>query len=184
MRTKELRTEVYFFLLVRVTSYTHLSTVLIGDAASQYVWRTPVPNANNVNSACDYYCHAGNIEDDHLRPRLALLARLLDQPVFDILRTKEQLGYLVFSSVRGSAGSIGIRILLQSENSAAFLETRIEAFLEYFKGFLEEMSNPDFQMTRQGLISTYAERPKNLQEETLRFWADIESGYYDFEKRK
>ncbi|KAI5449830.1 metalloprotease [Naganishia albida] len=157
--------------------------ILIEDAASQYVWRTPVPNENNVNSACDYYCHAGNIEDDHLRPRLALLARLLDQPVFDILRTKEQLGYLVFSSVRGSVGSIGIRILLQSQNPAAFLETRIEAFLEYFKGFLEEMSNLDFQSTRQGLISTYAERPKNLQEETLRFWADIESGYYDFEKR-
>jgi insulysin len=153
-------------------------------AASEHVWRLTVPDANNINSACEYYCQVGHVADDHLRPRLFLLARLAKAPVFDILRTKEQLGYVVFSSARTLAGSMGFRILLQSEKPSAFLEARVEAFLQHFKAVLEEMSDADFRMTKQGLISTYAESPKNLQEESSRYWNAIEDGDYDFDRRE
>ena len=143
-----------------------------------------VPNKSNVNSSCEYYCQVGDVQDDHLRPRLSLLAQLAHEPVFNVLRTKEQLGYLVFSSARAATGSMGFRILLQSEKPAAYLETRVEAFLEYFKTFLEEMSDEDFQTARQGLISKKMEKPKNLHGESSRFWVAVGDGYYDFDRRE
>lgn len=180
---RESQTGVSCFHPVSLFSSFRLPILLVSAACDQ-VWRIPVPDRNNVNSACDYYCHVGNNQDDHLRPRLSLLARLAREPVFDILRTKEQLGYLVFSSVRTSTGSMGFRILVQSRRSAAFLESRIEAFLESLKRFLRNMSDEDFETTRQGLVSSYAERPKNMQEETSRFWSTVQDGDYDFERRK
>lgn len=143
-----------------------------------------VPNKSNVNSSCEYYCQVGDVQDDHLRPRLSLLAQLAHEPVFNVLRTKEQLGYLVFSSARAATGSMGFRILLQSEKPAAYLETRVEAFLDYFKTFLEEMSDEDFQTARQGLVSKKMEKPKNLHGESSRFWVAVGDGYYDFERRE
>lgn len=153
-------------------------------SASEHVWKMSVPNKSNVNSSCEYYCQVGDVQDDHLRPRLSLLAQLAHEPVFNVLRTKEQLGYLVFSSARAATGSMGFRILLQSEKPAAYLETRVEAFLDYFKTFLEEMSDEDFQTARQGLVSKKMEKPKNLHGESSRFWVAVGDGYYDFERRE
>jgi insulysin len=144
----------------------------------------PVPNVENISSACEYYCHVGNVEDDHLRPRLSLLARLAEQPIFDVLRTKEQLGYMVSSSTHSTFGSMGFQILIQSEYSAAYLETRIEAFLEYFRTSLEGMTEREFETTRRGLISTNLEDPKNLHDESSSFWNAINDGQYDFAKRE
>lgn len=143
-----------------------------------------VPNTSNVNSSCEYYCQVGDVTDDHLRPRLSLLAQLANEPVFNILRTQEQLGYLVFSGARAATGVMGLRILLQSERPSAYLETRVEAFLDYFKKFLEEMSEEDFVVARQGLISKKTEKPKNLHGESSRFWTAIGDGYYDFDRRE
>lgn len=158
--------------------------VLIHALASEHVWKMSVPNKSNVNSSCEYYCQVGDVQDDHLRPRLSLLAQLAHEPVFNVLRTKEQLGYLVFSSARAATGSMGFRILLQSEKPAAYLETRVEAFLDYFKTFLQEMSDEDFQTARQGLVSKKMEKPKNLHGESSRFWVAVGDGYYDFDRRK
>ena len=42
---------------------------------------------------------------------LELLARCLEQPVYQQLRTEEQLGYLVHSGVRFDHGVVGLRLL-------------------------------------------------------------------------
>ncbi|KAG6439278.1 hypothetical protein O3G_MSEX000638, partial [Manduca sexta] len=61
---------------------------------------------------------------------LELLAQTLAEPCFSVLRTKEQLGYIVFSGVRRSNGDQGLRIIVQSDRHPAYLEERIEAFIE------------------------------------------------------
>jgi insulysin len=60
---------------------------------------------------------------------LSLMAQVINEPCFDQLRTKEQLGYLIFSGVRNQPGSMGLRIIIQSERHPIYLENRIEAFL-------------------------------------------------------
>ena len=65
-----------------------------------------------------------------LRAYLTLLGNMIHEPAFDQLRTKEQLGYIVWGGVRCFIGSLGIRIIVQSERDTVYLENRIENFLK------------------------------------------------------
>jgi insulysin len=143
-----------------------------------------VPNPANVNSSVDYYCEVGDVSDDVLRNELALFAHLANEPCFNVLRTKEQLGYIVFSGSRSAVGQTGFRILVQSEKDAVFLESRVEAFLDYFRGYLADMSDEEFEKQRQSLVDKRLEKPKNLHGESSRFWSRIGDGYYDFLRRE
>lgn len=58
-----------------------------------------------------------------------LVSQILSEPCYNILRTQEQLGYIVFSGVRKANGAKGLRILVQSTKHPEFVETRIEKFL-------------------------------------------------------
>jgi insulysin len=148
------------------------------------VWPIQVPNPNNVNSACHYYCQVGDITDDMLRCRLALFCHIAEEPIFSILRTKEQLGYSMWSGPRTWAGSMGFYILLQGEKSPIFIETRMEACLDHLGSILESMSDEAFETSRRGLIGKQLEKPKNLYQETSRYWAHMRDGSYDFDRRE
>lgn len=80
-----------------------------------------------------------------LRAYLTLLGNMIHEPAFDQLRTKEQLGYIVWGGLRCFIGSLGIRIIIQSERDTVYLENRIESFLsEYqviFCSFFLDFSN-------------------------------------------
>lgn len=157
---------------------------LILPVPSDIRWRKQVVNPENVNSSIEVYCQVGDPTNVRQRATLGLLSQIASEPAFDQLRTKEQLGYLVFSSVRKTVGSMGFRIIIQSERDAAYLESRIEAFYEHFKGLLEGMSEAEFEKHKASLIAKKLEVVKNLIEESTRFWYHIHSGYYDFLQRE
>lgn len=46
---------------------------------------------------------------------LELAMQILKEPCFNVLRTQEQLGYIVFSGVRRAHGVQGLRFIVQSE---------------------------------------------------------------------
>lgn len=112
-----------------------------------------------------------------------LFIQLINEPCFDTLRTKEQLGYLVHSTGRSSIGMTGFRISIQSERDAAYLESRVDAFLDSFEGTLQGMSDEQFDKERASLVNRLREEPKNLVLETMSYWGHIHAGYYDFERR-
>jgi len=107
---------------------------------------------------------------------------MMSEPFFNILRTKEQLGYSVTSTRWSRAASLGLRFRVQSEKHPDFLEARVDVFLEYYKGVLEEMTEDKFVEYREGVSKKKREKLKNMQEEQKRFWAHIDSGYFDFER--
>ncbi|PWN53939.1 hypothetical protein IE53DRAFT_76240 [Violaceomyces palustris] len=156
---------------------------LILPRGCNYAWSKEVANKENVNSSIEYYLQVGDPVNAKLRAKLALFSQIANEPCFDQLRTKEQLGYLVFSSMRKSIGAMGFRILVQSERDSEYVEGRIEAFLDYLKNHLEKMSNEEFEAQRDSLINKKLESVKNLYEESSRFWLHIHSGYYDFLQR-
>ena len=67
--------------------------------------------------------------DIHERAILKLIEQILSEPSFDILRTKEQLGYYIDCSFRRSRGVLGLEIVIQGEKHPTYLESRIENFL-------------------------------------------------------
>ena len=156
---------------------------LVLPTESNYSWDHAVANPSNVNSSIEYFLQIGTPVDVRTRSTLALLAQISQEPCFDQLRTKEQLGYLVFSGVRKSIGIMGFRVIIQSERDARYLEGRIDAFFDYLLGLVERMDATEFEAHRVSLIHKLLESPKNLAEETNRFWLSIQSGYYDFAHR-
>lgn len=152
--------------------------------ASNFVHNITLTNPKETNGAVLYYLVVGNQADDHLRTRLLLVDHLLKDPTFSVLRTKEQLGYVVQSMIWTRSSALGFTIRIQSERHPTYVEKRIETFLESYRSELAGMNTEEFEKQRKGLVNKQRQRLENLNEEASRFWYHIQSGYLDFTRRK
>jgi insulysin len=74
------------------------------------------------------------------------------------------------------------RVLVQSERTAPYLESRINAFLSGYRETLEKMSDKELNGHINAVIVRRTERLKNLNQESSRLWGHISSEYYDYEQ--
>ena len=120
--------------------------------------------------------------DQKSRVTSALLTQILREPAFNVLRTREQLGYIVACTNFPLVGlsEQGLRIVVQSEKRPGYLEERVEAFLDEMKGKLETMSDVEFASHRSSVEKKWLEADKNLAEEVARYSTEVESGHWDF----
>lgn len=165
--------------MLLLTFFVDLADIMVG---CNYVWTAPVPNPNELNSALSYYLHLGQLTDPQQRVVGLLLAQILSEPAFNTLRTKEQLGYVVSCSRWSLSGDsqFGLRIVVQSEHGSGYLEERVEAFLDSMDQKILEMDSGEFHDFKSSLQQRWREPAKNLAEEVLRYWSQIDSGYLDF----
>ncbi|KAL3476459.1 Metalloenzyme, LuxS/M16 peptidase-like protein [Aspergillus californicus] len=161
-------------------SQWHVRRNMILPPGSNYIYERTLKDPRNVNHCIEYYLFVGDIKDDALRAKLLLFAQMNDEPAFDQLRSKEQLGYVVWSGARYSATTMGYRVIIQSERTPLYLESRIESFLAGFKKTLEAMSEDEFEGHKRSVSNKRLEKLKNLSSETGRFWTHIGSEYCDF----
>ncbi|KAE8167024.1 Metalloenzyme, LuxS/M16 peptidase-like protein [Aspergillus tamarii] len=161
-------------------SQWHVRRNVIIPPGSDFIYERALKDPANVNHCIEYYLFVGNMTDDTLRAKLLLFAQMTDEPAFDQLRSKEQLGYVVWSGARYSATTIGYRVIIQSERTAQYLESRINAFLSNFGKALEEMSDEEFEGHKRSVVNKRLEKLKNLGSETTRFWTHVGSEYFDF----
>ena len=143
-------------------------------------YRRTLGDPANVNNCIEYYLYIGSVTDIALRAKLLLLGQMTEEPGFDQLRTKEQLGYIVFTGARMAATTMGYRVIIQSERSTEYLEERINAFLAMFATSLRKMTQEEFDSHKKSLINKRREKIKNLGQETSRFWGHIGNEYYHF----
>jgi insulysin len=161
-------------------SQWHLRRNLILPPGANYVFRHNLPDPNNVNNCIEYYLHIGPVLSPVLRAKTQLFAQIVEEPAFDVLRTKEQLGYVVWSGVRPSATTIGFRVLIQSERSPEYLEERIERFLADQGRKIREMGDEEFEGHKRSLVMKRLEKLKNLDSETGRLWGYIGGEWMNF----
>ncbi|POY74423.1 hypothetical protein BMF94_2617 [Rhodotorula taiwanensis] len=147
----------------------------------KWLARRPVANPENSNSAIEQFTYVGDVYDDALRAKLSLFTTMISDPLFDDLRTKQQLGYIVSSGARKSISFMGLRVIVQSERDAPFVETRVNAFWEDYRTKLNKMSEEDFEKYKEAVVSRKLEDHKNMWQDAL--WLAIHSGWYDFEQR-
>ncbi len=148
---------------------------------SNFVYHQTLQDPANVNHCIEYLLTVGDKSVRQLRAKTLLLDQMTHEPAFDQLRTKEQLGYVVFSGARTASTTIGYRFIIQSEKTPAFLESRINAFLITFDKMLEEMTDSEFEGHKSSLITKRLEKLKNLDQESGRLWNHIDNEYLDFE---
>lgn len=141
-------------------------------------------SVEDVNSAIQLYYQVGP-GNHQQRVTLELLQRVIEKPFYHQLRTIEQLGYLVWSGYQQYHNVDGFYFIIQSSvKDPVYLESRIEEFVTSFEKSLMDLSTEEFRQYREALISQKEEPPKNLGEETQRYWREITSEDYDFDRHK
>ncbi|KAI0812746.1 LuxS/MPP-like metallohydrolase [Irpex lacteus] len=149
---------------------------------SNHVIKEAHSNPKEANSALVYYCQFGDLFNIRLRTIVRLIAHVLREPAYSQLRTVEQLGYVyvVTTLLHISTNSIGFSFKIQSIKPPAFVENRVEAFIKDYRLSLASITQEEFSDLKAALAAKLLEKPKNLGEESSRFWSQIESGHYDF----
>ncbi|XP_014281647.1 nardilysin [Halyomorpha halys] len=114
-----------------------------------------------------------------------LLMMLMEEPLFDRLRTQEQLGYDVSGTIRESYGILGFSITVVSQiykHSVDHVEERISAFLINFLESLIKMPRNEFDEVVQALINIKKCCDLHIKEEIKRNWAEIKCFEYAFDR--
>ncbi|XP_032396923.1 insulin-degrading enzyme isoform X3 [Etheostoma spectabile] len=144
-----------------------------------YVYQQRNEVHNNCGIEIYYQTDMQNTHDNML---LELFCQIISEPCFNTLRTKEQLGYIVFSGPRRANGVQGLRFIIQSEKAPHYLESRVEAFLCTMEKAVEEMSEEAFQKHIQALAIRRLDKPKKLSAECAKYWGEIISQQYNFDR--
>jgi secreted Zn-dependent insulinase-like peptidase len=90
-------------MTVAMSSKNSVLTSLLFPIKGKFLCRIPVGNAENSNSAIEQFTYIGDIYDDLERAKLSVFATIVQEPLFDDLRAKQQLGYIVSLAFRLSA---------------------------------------------------------------------------------
>ncbi|KAI9981132.1 hypothetical protein PInf_010555 [Phytophthora infestans] len=147
------------------------------------VYKHVHPNPDNANCAvnCIYQIGAENYMD---RAKLALFCQIVDEPLFDQLRTKEQLGYTVYSTPSRGNGVQSFKIVVQSNVAPPeFIEQRIDSFWCDFRNTLTSMRLDQLQKHIQSVVKGYIEKPKSQEEEVQALLVEIANHQYEFGRK-
>ncbi len=112
--------------------------------------------------------------------QMMMLQQMLRSSFFHELRTEKQLGYIVFVSGMGLKDVSGNLFVVQSPNTPLDVVTaEIQAFVSAQAGNVE-----GFENYRQALLTQLREEPKNLQEQSGRYWSEVVAGHSEFDRRQ
>lgn len=138
-------------------------------------------NDYHKSSCAELYLQCG-MQGDQSNVFVDLVTQIISEPCYDQLRTKEQLGYIVFCGSRKSNGVQGIRVIVQSSKHPAYVEERIENFLSGMIAHLENMGEEEFKRHKEALAAQKLEKPKRLSSQFLKFLNEIALQQYHFQR--
>lgn len=107
-----------------------------------------------------------------------LLASILTEPLFDILRTHQQLGYGISCSARKNCCVIGLVITVEyqeNQHTSDFIDMKIEEFLIEFESTLNAMNNEDFIAAKRCFMSSKLTTSTDLEVEVKKNFDEIRS---------
>jgi len=114
-----------------------------------------------------------------------LLVHILYEPLFDQLRTKEQIGYDVSVGARWTHGVLGMSFKVTTSScSAEEVTGRLDRFLVEFRPDLLNMENEVFREHVIGLAKNKLHMYNSLEEECGTLWGEIIESRYDWEAHR
>ncbi len=127
----------------------------------------------------------GSDTSDKTRAEFGLLAQMISSPYYQYMRTEQQLGYIVFATAFPQKSVPGLLFIVQSPNASPdemMNHTRI--FFRNYAADISSISEEEFALFRQGLITLLLEKPKNMGDKAAYFWGEINSERFTFDSRK
>jgi len=142
----------------------------------------PSKEPTETNTSVEVYLQIAkdNLED---RVMIDLLAHMMDDPIFDQIRTKDQFGYDVHCSERWTYGIMGIIFRVVSNvKSAAQIVERIDKFLlDFRKENLETMTDDKFLEHLVAVSTQKLEMHNSMSEETDSYYDEIVNGRFQWQ---
>ncbi|KAL7173019.1 hypothetical protein ACSBR2_032480 [Camellia fascicularis] len=163
----------------------HKEYVMCLPSGADLVRDVQVKNKLETNSVVELYFQIEpevGLEITKFKALADLFDEIVDEPLFNQLRTKEQLGYVVECSPRVTYRILGFCFRVQSsEYNPVYLQGRVDDFINGLKELLDELDDESFENYRSGLIAKLLEKDPSLQYETNRFWSQIIDKRYMFD---
>ncbi|GKZ00521.1 hypothetical protein MPSEU_001004500 [Mayamaea pseudoterrestris] len=161
----------------------HLPTNRVTELPTDCLYRLRNLNEDDENSCALAIFQMGPM-DYRSNGTLSLLHHLLREPAFNQLRTEEQLGYIVHSSIKTSGDRVkSLMILVQGGSfDPVHMDGRIEHFLVTVRQQIVALSAEEFQTNVKSVCEGLREKNKSLGEESSKHWSAITSQRYDFRR--
>ncbi|XP_050068386.1 insulin-degrading enzyme [Anopheles maculipalpis] len=137
-------------------------------------------NEFHKSSCMELYLQCGPQEPHSIF--VDILSQLLSEKCYTQLRTKEQLGYVVYCRSRKANGICGLRIIVQSLRHPTYVEERIENFLNNMLEYLENLTDSEFDRHKEALVALFLEKPKRLITQFNIFIQEISLRQYHFNR--
>ncbi|KDP45687.1 hypothetical protein JCGZ_17294 [Jatropha curcas] len=163
----------------------HEEHVLCLPAGSNLARDVKVKNKSETNSVVELYFQIEPETESKsikLKALIDLFDEIVEEPLFNQLRTKEQLGYVVECSPRVTYRIYGFCFCVQSSKyNPIYLQGRIDNFISDLDKLLEGLDDTSFENYRNGLMAKLLEKDPSLQYETNRLWNQIVDKRYMFD---
>ena len=135
----------------------------------------------NPNSACEVnFTHKFETDLDDYAVAKVLIA-FLEEPTFNTLRTKEQLGYIVSADLSSAFRLLHLSILVQSSvKDADFLEHRINEFLaELLRNW--DPTPDEIETIKASVINRLKQKRTSLGSEASFNWGELLKDEFNFD---
>mmetsp|Transcript_41353 Transcript_41353/g.94825 ORF Transcript_41353/g.94825 Transcript_41353/m.94825 type:complete len:296 (+) Transcript_41353:3-890(+) len=163
-------------------SKIHLGQCVELPSSAATLWRVPSRNPADANCAVEVYWQLGE-STLRLSAMLSLLDHLMFEPLFDSLRTKQQIGYSVRCSSRNTMQVLGFCIgVVSATHSPTSIEDSVSKFLVEFVDFVKNMPAAEYKKNIDSAVENKLQDDHNMLEEAERFFSEIGSFQYVFDR--
>lgn len=145
------------------------------------LYQFDVPHTDN---AVTLYIQ-GNDKNIDTRARFALFNQMLSTPFYHELRTRQQLGYIVFSRPMTLLDLPALGFTVQSTNTSTNdIAVAIDVFVTGFSSTLNNMDEATLATHKKALIGRILEKDSRLTNRSNRYWSEIDRGNFQFDTRE
>ena len=141
------------------------------------------PNKDETNNLIMFSLPCGKYTPNNAAQYL-ILSTLLEQPVYNFLRTKHQLGYLVKSLLTYDNLNYSIIIKVQSTLKVKIIEEKMHIFIEWFTKYLKKLDIKKFDSIKESVCGLLLADPSNMGELIQKYIGEIKNRTYIFTRNE
>lgn len=167
--------------MMKQTKVSEASQIPVGS--TYLLAKSLLPNDKNSIIKNYYQIGASTFESECL---LELLVKVMREPLFNFIRTKEQLGYSVSCSNKNDDHMLGLTIAVECQekrHSSWNVDSKIESFLQSFASTLALLKEEDFALIKRSIIAQRRSPNADLESELNRNWNEIRENTFQFNRR-
>jgi insulysin len=141
-------------------------------------------NVDHTDNAVTLYVQGS---DKHIdtHARFALLNQMISTPFYHELRTRQQLGYIVFCSPMSLIDAPALTFTVQSPNTSGMdIVGAMEAFITDFSDTLNNMNETTLTLHKKALTGQIMAKDSRLTQRSNRYWHEIDRNNVNFNTRE